>query len=153
MYLAWCDYYEKAKNRFSYQNWVFNDHLLICGKSKITQENTKNDTFLCTSKKYISRSSIRVKFWYVILRILIRRSAVKNLLLQLFWGHPKNDWTSNIFRRNHFFIVLWGIRLRENVVSVDASCVFHIINMLIWGYPKTYLYLGVVFGKRLPLLL
>ena len=54
----------------------------------MTPENTKNDTFLCTSKKYISHSSIGVKFWYVILGM--RRFAVKNLLLQLFWGYPKN---------------------------------------------------------------
>ena len=52
----------------------------------MTSENTKNDTFLCTPEKYISHSSIGVKFWYVILGILIRRFAVKNLLLQLFWG-------------------------------------------------------------------
>ena len=29
----------------------------------MTLENTTNDTFLCTSKKYISHSSIGVKFW------------------------------------------------------------------------------------------
>ena len=50
----------------------------------------KNDTFLCTSKKYISHSSIGVKFCYVIIGILMRRFALKNLLLQLFWGYPKN---------------------------------------------------------------
>ena len=56
----------------------------------MTPGNRKKYTFLCSWKKF-SHSNIGVKFWYVILGIGIRRFAVKNLLLQLFWGYPKND--------------------------------------------------------------
>ena len=53
MYLAWCDYYEEAKSRLIVTKIVSS----MTVKCKITPENTKNDTFLCTSKKYISHSS------------------------------------------------------------------------------------------------
>ena len=54
------------------------------------QKILKTTPFFVPKKKYISHLSIGVKFWYVILGILMRRFAVKNLLLQLFWGYPKN---------------------------------------------------------------
>ena len=40
------------------------------------------------------------------------------------------------------FMGFYGVRLKKNVVSVAASCVFHTINMLILGYPPNCLYLG-----------
>ena len=96
MYLAWCDYYEDSKSRLSCQNCVFNDRNLICGKCKMTPENTKNDTSLCTSKKYIFHSSIGV---------LICHSRDTNetfcsekpsvaIILKLSEKWPQNDWTS-----------------------------------------------------------
>ena len=43
---------------------------------------------------------------------------------------------------NHFCIVYYGVRLKKNVDSVAASGVFHIINMLTWGYPQNCSYLS-----------
>ena len=134
MYLVWCDYYEEAKNRLSYQNSVFNYHQLICGKCKMTPDNTKNNTVLCTSKKYISHLSIGVKFWYVILGILMRRFAVKNLLLQLFWGCLKNGHKMTGLCPGHMLIIFWcdsditfSRGLHKNLVTV---LYFSIINVL-----------------------
>ena len=55
------------------------------------QKIRKTTPFFIPRKKNIPHFFIGVKFWYVILGILMRRFAVKNLLLQLFWGYPKND--------------------------------------------------------------
>ena len=60
MCLVWCDYYEEAKNGLSHKNCVFNDHQLICGKCKMTPENTTNDTFFCTLKVIIPSPLISV---------------------------------------------------------------------------------------------
>ena len=93
---------------------------------KMTPENTKNDTFLCTSEKYISHSSIGVKFWYVILMILMRRFAVKNLLLQLFWG-ILIKWLDYMVLKS----VTWAVDLRDPhyvrmcFKSVKTLGVFH----------------------------